>query len=255
MLKGLGGELLARCLGEGYAFEPPFVCTFALGMQGMLFWSGQIVGDIAFSVLTLGLLLMGIVAYRVPGLVRLVMEAIVYQREQLFFVQVHRDIPCWFFRVVGRVLSAMLLALTSFIYLDREGFWLEKGPFYMVVGYLGILGALLLFFWGRRILYRFLGWVYLQPRVYEEWASGYALLEWIWSLPLYIAIILELREDTFMVGAWLSLGAFLLWRLLLLRRTLPLLRAQGVSYMLLSLYLCAHEIVPFVLLFWALFRG
>lgn len=50
-------------------------------MQGMLFWSGQIVGDIAFSVLTLGLLLMGIVAYRVPGLVRLVMEAIIYQRE------------------------------------------------------------------------------------------------------------------------------------------------------------------------------
>ena len=109
MLKGLGGELLARCLGEGYAFEPPFVCTFALGMQGMLFWSGQIVGDIAFSVLTLGLLLMGIVAYRVPGLVHLVMEAIIYQREQLFFVQVHRNIPCWFVRVVGRVLSAMLL--------------------------------------------------------------------------------------------------------------------------------------------------
>ncbi|MFC2270508.1 MAG: DUF4271 domain-containing protein, partial [Porphyromonas endodontalis] len=94
-----------------------------------------------------------------------------------------------------------------------------------------------------------------QPRVYEEWASGYALLEWIWSLPLYIAILLELREDTFMLGGWLSLGAFLLWRLLLLRRTLPLLRAQGVSYMLLSLYLCAHEIVPFVLLFWALLRG
>ena len=243
------------CRGGGYTSEPSFVCTFAIGMQGMLFWSGQIVGDVAFSVLTLGLLLMGVVAYRVPGLMRMVVEAFIYQREQLFFVQMHRNIPSWLFRVSGRMLSAMLLALTSFIYLDREGFWIDKAPHYMVMGYLGLLGALLLFFWVRRILYRFLGWVYLQPRVYDEWASGYALLEWIWSFPLYVAIILELREDTFMIGAWLSLGAFLLWRLLLLRRTLPLLRAQGVSYMLLSLYLCAHEIVPFVLLFWALLRG
>lgn len=97
-------------------------------MQGMLFWSGHIVHDVAFLVLTLGLLLVGLVTYRTPGLVRMIAESLFYRRELLFFAQLRRSIPCWLFRFVGRGLSALLLALITFFLLDREDLLIQFSP-------------------------------------------------------------------------------------------------------------------------------
>ncbi len=224
-------------------------------MQGMLFWSGHIVHDVAFLVLTLGLLLVGLVTYRTPGLVRMIAESLFYRRELLFFAQLRRSIPCWLFRFVGRGLSALLLALITFFLLDREDLLIQFSPREMVGVYLALFTFFALFFWIRRLAYRFLGWVYLSRDTYKEWVSCYALLEWIWSLPLYIAIILQFRDETFWYGVGLAAGTFLLWRIILLWRTISLLTGQKVSYLLLSLYLCGHEVVPFVLLFGIPFWG
>lgn len=224
-------------------------------MQNVYFWSGQITNDIAYISVLIGLLFLGLASFRIPQLYPRIFEAIIYYREELFFEEVRRYISPSFFRLLGRLQSSLLMTLTAYLYLEYDGRWLGASPEMIVLSLALFFIGFLSLFTIRRILYHTLGFVYLSPTLYRSWRAGYNLLEWLWTLPLYIAILLMTREETFWVGVWITAITFVLWRLFVIRRTVNTLKETEVSYMQLSLYLCTHETIPFVFLTWILVSG
>lgn len=219
------------------------------------FWTGQIIYDVAYLLLLLGLLFLGFASYRIPRLYPRLFEAAVYYKESIFFEEIKRYIAPSFFLLLGRLQFTLSLSLIVYLFLDAKGrlvgIALEETLLVLSLLFVGIY----LYFVLHRLLYRTLGYVYLTSSLYNSWRDGYNLLEWLWSFPLYIAILMMTYSGGFEIGIWLASITFVLWRLFIIRRTLSVLKETNITYLQLSLYLCTHEIAPFALLAWMAIRG
>lgn len=219
------------------------------------FWTGQIIYDVAYLLLLLGLLFLGFASYRIPRLYPRLFEAAAFYKESVFFEEIKRYISPTFFLILGRLQFSLSLSLIAYFYLDSIGRFvgiaLEQTLLILSLLFVGIY----LFFVVHRLLYRALGYVYLSLSVYDLWRDGYNLLEWLWSFPLYLAILMMTQPMGFQSGLWVAGITFLLWRLFVIRRTLSVLKETNITYLQLSLYLCTHEVAPFAFWVWIAIRG
>ncbi len=219
------------------------------------FWTGQIIYDVTYLLLLIGLLFLGFASYRIPRLYPRLFEAVVFYKEDIFFEEVKRYIAPILFLQLGRLQSALVLALTLYLYIDAEGFLAGIALEEMILLLSALFVGMYLFFSLHRSLYRALGYVYLSTPRYRSWKNGYNLLEWLWSLPLYPALLMMTSTQSLDVGIWIAVTTFFIWRIFVIRRTISVLKETHITHLQLSLYLCTHEVAPFALLAWVAIRG
>lgn len=223
--------------------------------EGSLFWSGSDTSDMISLLMLLALLLVAPVYVRMPGLYGRLWAAFRFGREDRLLEEVAHVMPLSLFKGTVRAISSLLLALFCIQLLELQGLLIEYAlpDTLLLIPMLWVLFAL--FFLLRRLAYRLIGMIYLPPDIWRRWAAGYQVSEWLWLPFLALGIVASLSPRIEPAALGIAIGAFLLWRILVIVRTIGAFRLISRDYLLLFLYLCAHEVVPFALLYRSIVDG
>lgn len=212
-----------------------------------LFWTTLSLQDSFIGLVFLCLVIPAVFSSRIDRFFPKMLDAFIYNRDELFFDRIGKHVSPRSFSFWGRVHQFLLLSLNLFLVL-KEAF-LSMPIYLSVIYFVGIFVSLSIFFLARRSVYRLLGVLYLPTLTNQSWKRKYCLLEWIWSIPLYVSACLMLIPLSFEIGILVFAVAFALWRIILISKTSILLLREKIDYLLIFLYLCGQEIAPFLFLY------
>ena len=145
--------------------------------------------------------------------------------------------------------SCTLLAVTIFLYLNTlDDTLVTAYKSNHVVGILGGFILLILFF--KWLLYSFLGWVFKRKETTAIWLESYATIIYYLGLLLYPIVLYLLFYNTHQqLLKYVVIGIFILAKSLILYKGLKLFSNNLYGHVLLILYFCALEIIPYALLY------
>lgn len=212
------------------------------------FWVERGAEDIVLTLLLTLLLLPALMGVWVGSLLPRTIDALLYDRGHIFFRKLVQRISVGAYTLLGALQRHLLVGISTYLLLRHytglttDGLWTTLSQ----VGLLA-LGSLIL-----SLLYlginRLLAGTYLDTDFYLHWLRHYSMLEWLWSLPLYISSLMLLVGVWQSIALWWVVAVILLWRLAIIVPTARWLDEAGVSALLISLYLCSQEIAPLVYL-------
>ncbi len=213
-------------------------------------WSHCSLSDIVYLLLLLNSLLLGLVSFLNYRFYPQLLGGILYFQEELYLQDFINKPSFKTLQILGKFKLFLLFSLIIFLIIQR----LDSSPSIDSVASISlVIGkyflCILLFFAFHKLIYKTLGSIYLGEDLRRNFLFFYDISFWTPIIPLYIAILLLLHKETFIVGSSLSIGFFLLWRILIIRKAIHGLQMVNASYIQVSLYLCSQEIIPFVLAF------
>lgn len=214
--------------------------------MGELFYTGQLGVDAA--IIALFILLSGVafVVARVPRFFPSIYEALVSGREQEFYSYLARYISPVLFRALSYLQSIFGLTLAALLFMIRVQHteWANEPK--DLLPFLLLFALILCFFTLHRLGYRLISWVFVPRAERIHWRWRYTLLEWLWGISSILTACVFLIPETGIVGLVCLICFFLLWRTLLFIKSIPCLRTAEIGWFHLFMYLCAHEILPFL---------
>lgn len=217
-------------------------------MTGLPFWTGQIIYDVLISILLLQFSLFGIVAARIPRFFIRLANAVFYNQEHLFLSRLPRYIDRRLFVFLARIQNALLFAICYFLIFDERGVLaslnLRESLYFLA--FLFVLFFVYLSVW--RLFYRFWGYLFSNNEINLVWRGYYTLLEWMWLSVFSLGVVIYLYTSDLGWPIYILLLFFFLWRIVLVIKTMHLLPIRKIGFFRVSLYLCAHEILPIVYL-------
>jgi hypothetical protein len=128
-------------------------------------------------------------------------------------------------------------------------------PEYQNIGmnmfFIGAIFAILFSFYGfKQFLYKVIGAIFASPNMYKTWRTGYTATVGFWGLLLYIPVIsLAFVKTHLHICVLLFTFIYLLWRFIIIRKTICIFNVKGVGFLYILLYLCAQEILPLIFLY------
>ena len=217
-------------------------------MTGLPFWTGQIIYDVLISLILLLFSALGLVATRIPHFFLRLSNAVLYGQERVFLARMPRYISYRLFVFIGRIQSTLLLSICCFLILDDKG-QLTDFDLWESLFFLALLFFLFCFvFWLWRMFYALWCYFFADRETKMIWRGGYALLEWMWGMLLFPVAVIYLYMPQLYWLSYLLPAIFVLWRLVLIAKTIRFFSIRKVGFFHLSLFLCAHEILPLVYL-------
>lgn len=215
-------------------------------MTGLPFWTGQIIYDVLVSLILLQFGALGVVAARIPHFFARLLSAVFYGRERVFLVRLPRYIGRRLFVLIGRIQSMLLLSISCYLVLDDEGQLMTLGLWESLFFLALLFLFFCFFFWLWRLFYMLWGYLFSDNDTRRLWRGSYTLLEWLWGIALFPVAVIYLYAPQLSWFIYLLPVIFVLWRLIIIVKTLRPLPVKKIGFFHVSLYLCAHEILPLV---------
>jgi hypothetical protein len=102
----------------------------------------------------------------------------------------------------------------------------------------------------KRMVYGLIGRIFAEPDKYKFWKTNYHAITGFWGVLLYLPIF----WSTFIRGyvhvpALLFALLYVVYRFLVIYKTIRIFHIRGSGFLYIILYLCAQEILPLIVLY------
>jgi hypothetical protein len=144
-------------------------------------------------------------------------------------------------------LTTLILFLSSRAY-GYIGDYPDIGSNLWTIGFIFII--LFVFYLLKQILYSMLGAIFSTDEQFSAWRMGYTAAAGFWGVLLYAPVLwLAFIEAQPRNAVIMFVFLYLLWRLIIIYKTICIFNIKGVAFLYIILYLCAQEILPLIFLY------
>jgi hypothetical protein len=113
-----------------------------------------------------------------------------------------------------------------------------------------IFSILFVFYLLKQILYRMLGAIFATDEQHSAWRMGYTAATGFWGVLLYAPVLwLAFIETQPRIPAIMFVILYVLWRIIIIYKTICIFNIKGIAFLYIILYLCAQEILPLIFLY------
>ncbi len=211
------------------------------------FWSYQPLVDVLYSATALSWVVALAFVVAIPGLAGVVVGAYHYGQDGRVGFYVSRFVP---YIVGARIVelsnalsgATILLSLTTRLglietHLEHSAYWLWLGLF---------AGGIMLLYCIGNASYAVWSTLYMGYSAGSELRRDYFVLDLVRALLLLPLTLVCLSGVSPQVCGWILLGLLLTIQILRIARAVSRLRATSGGYIYIFLYLCTHEILPWI---------
>lgn len=220
------------------------------GYVGIRLWEGQLFGDTIFSILLIMLLLWAITARMQVKSFFNMFRICVTNRSKM-----NLEISVYYSKVLNLVLTfqaIMLFSLALVLYEYENGFIhvIKEGKLEITI--LFTFSYVLLYYSLRRLCYRILIFIFASPDYYRQWKLNYNSVIGVWGMLMYIPVVVQtVSRGLSRTCVVLFILLYILGRFAIIYKSIRLFSIKKFDIFYLSLYLCAHEILPL----WIMYKG
>ncbi len=218
------------------------------GYVGIRLWSGQLMEDVWFSILFVLFFLFAIHA-------RIHVKSFIKIFRNLGFntsgKSSNTDLSIYYSKSLHFYLIFQALALSS-LAITQEAYYLgflnniDKEKLLLVV--VSTFLSVLVFYLIRRIIYYLLIYTFSRQDVYRQWVIIYNSLISVWGISLYLPVIgMSFLGNYHFWAVCLFIIFYILFRFAIIYKSIRLFYIKKFDLFYLSLYLCAHEILPLLI--------
>lgn len=216
------------------------------------FWVNQPGTDFFILVLFFLWLVAALLLRRIPSVLYWIYEGIKHRRMEEFTAYVKRFThPAWLNMTI-HTMEALSFGMAFFVYYRLRGEIALSDYKASILLFAFISLSVGGFFLIRRLIYRKLGGLFLPAERFQRFFQMYHLLETLFVILLIIPVTLLWIAPTAQAACYMVLGLFLLWRLAVCWETLSVAERSVIGIIHLFLYLCAHELMPFIYLYYGI---
>jgi hypothetical protein len=153
----------------------------------------------------------------------------------------------YFFLLIVQL--CLLSALCCYVYLaDLHPELMTDGSSFFFITIYALLFALYLLV--KRILYVFVGWVFIEGNKIELWITSYATLLYYSGLLLFpLTLCFVYFQIPLLITVIFLVSLFIIAKILIFYKWIKLFCSNIVQCVVLILYFCALEIVPCIILY------
>lgn len=214
-------------------------------------WQNQNMYDTLYLLAFGGWAVLLIVLVGIPGLLGYWVEAFRYRRIENVGIYIARFIPLGLYDLIVKLSSCLSTSLVtlSFVYhRDLLPRGLPLRDLLLAVGAttLGLIIALYL----RRLLYYLWAYVYMPPERSERLEYDHLGMDFVLCIWLAVLSLIALSASTATIAFTLMCSAFALLSLMRILQTIRRLARRLGDYVYLFLYLCSHELLPWLFAGW-----
>lgn len=218
------------------------------GYVGIRLWSGQLMEDVWFSILFVLFFLFAIQA-------RIHVKSFIKIFRNLGFSTSSKsgntDLSIYYSKSLHIFLIVQALILTT-VAITQEAYHLgflnsidkNKLLFALSLTFLSVV----LFYLIRRIIYYLLIYTFGRPETYRQWVILYNSIISVWGIALYIPVVgMSFLGNYHIWAVCLFILFYILFRFAIIYKSIRLFYIKKFDLFYLSLYLCAHEILPLLI--------
>ncbi|MDR1918725.1 MAG: DUF4271 domain-containing protein [Tannerellaceae bacterium] len=221
------------------------------GYVGIQLGDGQLVNDVIFSLLFALLIVFALVYHRNYHLFLKMVRDVFYVKERLSLFE-DIDGNETVFRSFMIFQALLLCAIALFLVSRSQGFittnYQEVGINLLAIGAIWLI--LFLFYLLKQLMYQLLGSIFTEAGAYKTWRVGYTASVGFWGVLLYVPVLwLAFVAAYWQIPLFLFGVLFILWRLIIIHKTIWIFNIRGIGFLYIILYLCAQEILPLIFLY------
>jgi hypothetical protein len=147
--------------------------------------------------------------------------------------------------------SLFLFSIAAFLIGQSYGYIPDYQTVEMNLLTIGVIFVFLFaFYLFKQLLYNISGFIFAGTDLYKTWRTGYTASTGFLGVLLYIPVLCisftEINTETPLLAL---LFLCLLWRIVIIYKTIYIFNVRGVGFIYIILYLCAQEILPVILLY------
>lgn len=210
------------------------------------FWINQHTIDF-FTLLVIFLwVLTAIILHKIPHVLYMISEGLKYNRIDDFSAYLKRFTRPWFLNLMIHVIDSLCLGIGCYKFYMWQNL-VSLSDFAGSIRLFAILVVLFfLFFTLRRMVYRLLAGLFLEQAKRQQFFQAYHFFETIYAMLMVLPVTFIWINGAVIVGL-ITMGVlFVVWRISIWVLALAVLRKSDIGIMHLFLYLCAHELLPFI---------
>jgi hypothetical protein len=220
------------------------------GYVGIRLWGGQLVNDLIFSLLLALLLVFALVFHTNYRLFAKMIRDVFYIKDRLSLFE---DIAGneTVFRGFMIFQSLFLCSLSLFLSSRIYGYINDYPDINTNLWAIGLIFILLFaYYLFKHLIYNILGTVFAGPEQFKMWRMGYLAATGSWGVLLYVPVLwLAFIQTQAQAPVFIFILLYLLWRLVIIYKTICIFNIKGVGFLYIILYLCAQEILPLIFLY------
>ncbi|MDR1557334.1 MAG: DUF4271 domain-containing protein [Tannerellaceae bacterium] len=220
------------------------------GYVGIWLRDEQLVNDVVFSLLFVLFILFALVFHANYPLFMKMIRDVFYVKERLSLFE-DIDGNETLFRSIMVFQGLALCSLFFFIIGRAYGQirdYPDMGMNLLIIGVIFMI--LFIFYLFKQFLYKLTGFIFVSPEAYKTWRIGYTASLGSWGVLLYFPVVcLAFTEVATGAACVLFLLFYLLWRLIIIHKTISIFNTKVVGFLYIILYLCAQEISPLIFLY------
>lgn len=216
--------------------------------MGELYWVGHVVNDATYMLVFAQFVLFSIILWRIPSILSLTVHSIFNGREDELYAYLQRYMPWPLFRLIVHAQTAIGLSLSVWLIAERYGLIKTNHTPGDLLIPLALFGIIIVFEFLRRLTYRFFNWLYSPAHSYDDWRNYASIAEWIWCIFLPVVPLLALSPISPSIALIVLISLFVVFRMSLIFKSIKLCRSTEANPLQVFLYLCTHEILPYLYL-------
>ena len=219
------------------------------GYIGIRLWSGQLIEDALFTVLFVLFLFFAINA-RLHVKTFLKMFRCV---GMLGKTATNTEMSTYYNKGFSGFMTfqtLLLCGIALFLYAYHEGLLYNLSEKKLVVSVLSFSLLMLVYYLLRRLVYHMLIFTFADAEFNKQWKLYYNSIIGVWGVTLYIPVIGQtFVGNCYYFAVYLFVFLYILCRFAIIYKSIRLFYTKKFDLFYLSLYLCAHEILPVFIMY------
>ncbi|MDR2809735.1 MAG: DUF4271 domain-containing protein [Tannerellaceae bacterium] len=220
------------------------------GYVGIRVGEGQLINDLIFSLLFALFLVFALVFHANYHLFLKMIRDVFYVKERLSLFE-EIDGNETIFRGFMIFQSLLLCSIALFLIGCLYNYIPDSSNIGTNLFFIGAIWVvLLLFYTFKQFFYNLIGMIFTDPNLYKIWRTGYTASVGVWGVLLYIPVLcLAFVKVYLYVYVLLFAFIYILWRFIIIHKTINIFNITGIGFLYIILYLCAQEILPLIFLY------
>jgi hypothetical protein len=220
------------------------------GYAGTRLWEGQMVNDLIFSLLLALLIVFALIFHVNYRLFAKMIRDVFHIKDRLsLFEDIDGNETVFHSFMVFQAL--FLCSLTFFISGRAYGYISDYPTISSNLQIIALIFIVLLsFYLFKQLMNGLLGMVFADAEQYKTWRIGYSASISSWGVLLYVPVLWMAFIGTQLgIPVFMFAVLFLLWRLVIIYKTIRIFNIKNAGLINIILYLCGQEILPLIFLY------
>ncbi|WP_428833120.1 DUF4271 domain-containing protein [Porphyromonas macacae] len=216
------------------------------------FWINQHSSNFFIGLMIFTWLLTAIIIRQIPAVIQLTAEVIRHKRVNEFSTHLKRFTRPFILNTLIHIIETICISMAFYhLYLHRQVISLAN--FYNSIKLFFFLFIVIFLFMGaRRGIYKLITTLFLREETRNRFHKIYHIIELIFALLLTIPATLLWISNISIFILYVMLALFIIWRIVVCLVSIGYARYTEIGIIHLLLYLCIHELLPFVYIYYGI---